>query len=333
MSTRFRRREFITLLGGAAAPTLLSPRLTRAQQTRPIEIGLLHIASPNAWTLPLARLRQTLNEAGFVEDRNVSIEHRWAEGRFDQIPALAADLVRRPVGIIFANGPPAVRAAKAQTTTIPIVFFVGEDPVKEGLVTSLNRPGGNVTGVTNFQNQLFGKQMGLLRDIVPKATMFAFLVNPNNPNAASDTELVRAAAQAVGLRLQVLTARDRSDLQAAFGAMVQQRVDGLLIGVDGFLLGRREEIAALAARHAIPTIHHRREYPASGGLMSYSGSLVDAWHQCGIYIARILKGERPAELPVQQGTKFEFVINLKTAKALGLTLPPSLVAIADEVIE
>jgi putative ABC transport system substrate-binding protein len=273
-----------------------------------------------------------LTETGYVEGRNVAIEYRWAEGQFDKMPMLAADLVRRRVSVIFANGPPSVLAAKAQTATIPIVFFVGEDPVKEGLVASLNRPGGNVTGVTNFQNQLFGKELGLLRDIAPKGAAFALLVNPNNPNAEPDTKDARAAADALGLELRVLTARIEGDLEPAFTAMVQQRLGGLLVGVDNFGT-TRERFAALAARHSVPAIYQNREDAVAGGLMSYGASRVDAWRQAGVYVGRILKGEKPADMPVQQAIKFEFVINLKTAKALRIDFPPGVLAIADEVIE
>jgi len=235
--------------------------------------------------------------------------------------------------VIFASGPPAVRAPKAQTASIPIVFVVGEDPVKEGLVESLNRPGDQVTGVTNFQNQLFGKQLGLLQEIMPKGVLLALLVNPNNPNAELDAKGAQAAARALRAELRVLTARTESDLERAFAAMVEQRVGGLVVGVDGLFFDRREQLFALAARYAIPAIYHRRDYPLAGGLMSYGANPVDSYHQAAIYVGRILKGEKPANLPVQQSTKFEFVINLRTSKALGLNIPAGVLAIADEVIE
>jgi ABC-type uncharacterized transport system substrate-binding protein len=328
MTGYFGRREVITLLGGAA----VWPIVARAQQPAMPVIGYLDIGSAEARRDQLGAFRRGLNEVGFIESRNVAIEYRWADAQFDRLPALIADLLRRQVAVIFAFGAPAVLAAKAHTATIPIVFFVGEDPVKEGFVASLNRPGGNVTGVTNLQNQLFGKQLGLLREIAPKATVFAFLINPNNPNAEPDSKDVRAAADALGLELRVLTARNEAELDSAFAAMAQQRVGGVIVGVDNFgvLL---EQFVTLAARYPIPAIYHRREYPVAGGLMSYGTSRIDAVRQAGLYVGRVLKGERPADLPVLQSTKFEFVINLKTARTLGLEFPPGVLAIADDVIE
>jgi putative tryptophan/tyrosine transport system substrate-binding protein len=324
-----KRREFITLLGGAAAAW---PLAARAQRPAMPVIGLLHIGAPGAWVAPLGAFREALSERGYVEGRNVALEYRWAQGQFDRVPALAAELVQRKVAVIFASGPPAVRAAKALTSSIPIVFFLGEDPVKEGLVASLNRPGGNITGLTNFQNQLFGKQLGVLRDIVPKATLFALLVNPDNPNAEPDTKDAQTATDALHLDLRVLSARTEDDLEPAFTAMRQQGVGGLLVGIDSFGT-RPERFASLAARHAIPAIYHLRDYPLAGGLVSYGASRVDSWRQAGAYVGRVLNGEKPGDLPVQQSAKFELVINLKTAKALGLAVPPGLLVAADEVIE
>jgi putative ABC transport system substrate-binding protein len=322
-----RRRDFIVGLGGAAA----WPAAAWAQQRAMPVVGILDIASPSVRTLPLMAFRRGLNETGYVEGRDVAIEYRGFENQWDRLPGLAADLVRRQVAVIFGIGPPVVRALKAQTATIPIVFFVGEDPVKEGLVASFNRPGGNVTGTTNFQNQLFGEQMGLLAQAVPKATVLAFLVNPDNPNAEPDTKDAQAAANALGRELRVLTARNDDELEMAFAAMAEQRVGGLLVGAA--FLERRQQLGTLAARHALPTMYQDRLWPEAGGLMSYGASVADAWHLCGVYIGRILKGEKPADLPVQQATKFEFIINLQAAKVMGIEIPANLLAVADEVIE
>jgi putative ABC transport system substrate-binding protein len=294
-------------------------------------IGLLHIGSPDLWKLPLAAFHKSLSENGYVDGRNVAIEYRWAKGQFDRLPEFAADLIRRHVAVIFASGPPAVRAARAQTATIPIVFFIGEDPIKEALFTSLNRPAGNVTGVTNFQNQLF-KQLGLLHDIVPTATSFALLINPSNPNAKPDAKAAQSAAEALRVELRVLTARTEDDVESAFAAMVEQQVGGALVGVDSFGT-TAERLVAVATRHAVPTIYNLRDYAAAGGLMSYGASRVDAWRQAGTYVGQILKGRKPRDLPVQQSTKFELVINLNAAKAIGLTIPPGVLAIADEAVE
>jgi putative ABC transport system substrate-binding protein len=323
-----KRREFITLLGGAAA----WPLAARAQQPAMPVIGYLDPWSAESHRSQLTEFRRGLNEVGFVESRNVVIEYRWADGRVDRLPAMTADLLRRQIAVIFAYGAPAVVAAKAHTTDIPIVFFVGEDPVKEGFVASLNRPGGNVTGVTNWQNQLYGKQLGLLREIAPKATAFAFLVNPNNPNADPDSKDATAAANGLGLVLQVLRARNGTEIESAFAAMTQQRVGGVIVGVDDFGV-TVEQFVTMAARYPVPAIYRGPEYPAAGGLMSYGASRIDSVRQAGGYVGRVLKGERPADLPVLQAAKFEFVINLKTAKAVGLEFPPGVLAIADEVIE
>jgi len=260
--------------------------------------------------------------------------NRWADGNLDRLPTLAADLVRHRVAAIFAIGQIAPRVAKAATATIPIVFQMGEDPVKEGIVENLIRPGGNITGFSNFSNVLFSKRLGLLRDIAPRAEAFAFLVNPNNPNAEPDTKEVQAAAAAAGRRLEVLTAGSERELETAFAAMVQKHVGGVIIGVDpGFFLTVRAQIAALEIRHAIPAIYNRREFPAAGGLMSYGIDPLVPYQQSGVYVGRILKGEKPSDLPVQLPTKFEFVINMKTAKMLSIDVPLGLSAAADELIE
>jgi putative ABC transport system substrate-binding protein len=328
-----KRREFITLLGRAvvATPTLW-PRTARAQQSMPV-IGFLGLGSPGGSAQRVSGFLKGLREIGYVEGQNVAIEYRWPEGQFDRLPALAVDLVRRQVAAILAIGPPAVRALKAQTTTIPIVFAMGEDPVKEGLVVSLNRPSGNVTGFSYFSNQLFAKRLQLLHEFVPAAAALALLVNPKNPNAEPDTRETQAAADALGRQLQVLTASTDRELETAFDAMVQRHIGGLIVGADPIFNDRPEKLPALAARNGVPVIFDWRGFSAAGGLMSYGTDTADAYRHCGNYVGRILKGEKPANLPVLQSTKFEFVINLKTAKALGIKLPPGLLAIVDEVIE
>jgi putative ABC transport system substrate-binding protein len=325
-----RRRDFIAGLGSAAA----WPLAARAQQRGAMPVvGFLGQGNAAQAQSRLDAVRQGLSEIGYVEGRNVAIGLRFAEGQFDRLPALAADLVRRQVAVIVAQGPPATRAAKAQSNTIPIVFGMGEDPVKESLVASLNQPGGNITGYTNFANQLLGKRMGLLREIVPNATKLALLVNPNNPNAEPDMNDAKASADALGRQLRGQRAKTQGDFEGAFTAMVQEQVGGLLVAVDALFEGNREQLAALALRHRIPAIFPQREYPDSGGLMSYDASTVEMYRQVGIYTGRILNGEKPSNLPVLQPTKFELVINLKTAKALGLTVPETLLATADEVIQ
>jgi putative ABC transport system substrate-binding protein len=325
-----RRRDFITLLSGTAAAW---PLAARGQELVMPLVGLLSIASSGADTSSTAGFRQGLREAGFVEGRNVAIEYRWGEGRIDRLPALAADLVNRRAAVIFINGPPAVRAVMAVTMTIPIVFSMGEDPVKEGVVTSLNRPGGNVTGFTTFTNQLFPKRIGLLSEAVPTTAVLGLLVNPNNPNADPDAADAQRAATALGRRLEVLTARTENDFETVFGTLRERHIGALCVGVDGLFRERREALVALAARHGIPTMYERREFPVSGGLMSYGIDHVDGWRQAGLYVGRVLKGAKPADLPVVQATKIEFVINLKTAKALTIDIPPGIWASADEVIE
>jgi putative tryptophan/tyrosine transport system substrate-binding protein len=325
------RRDFITLLGGAAAAW---PLAARAQQPGMPVIGFLSSRSPNESASAVAAFRQALAEVGYVEGQNVGIAFRWAEGQYDRLPALAADLARRPVAVIFATGgnPPAL-AAKAATATIPIVFITGSDPVEVGLVASLNRPGGNVTGVSLFTSLLVAKRLELLRELVPAAATIAFLVNPNNSNAEPDTRAAQTAASGFGQQLVVLRASAENDIDAAFASIVRQQANALLVNTDSFFLARRNQFAALARRHRIPTIHDLREYAAAGGLVSYGTNLADAYHLGGSYVGKILKGANPGDIPVEQPTKFDLVINLTTAKALGLTVPPTLLARADEVIE
>ena len=323
-----RRREFITLLSGATA----WPLAARGQQPAMPVIGFLSGASPGPFAHQVAAFRQGLAEGGYIEGQNVHIAFRWAEGQYDRLPALAADLVARRVTVISVFGPPAALAAKAATMTIPIVFDVGVDPVDIGLVASLNRPGGNLTGVTLLTASLGAKRVGLLRELIPKADLMAVLVNTTSEGMTQAKD-VQDAARDAGLRAIVLNAATDADIDAAFATLSRQRIGGLMVGADQFLDTRRDRIVALAARHSMPTIYHWREFVAAGGLLSYGVSIVDAYRQVGVYAGRILKGEKPADLPVLQPTKFELVINLKAANALGLTIPPGVLAIADEVIE
>jgi putative ABC transport system substrate-binding protein len=325
------RRKIISLLGGAAAAW---PLAARAQQSAMPVVGFLGTASPRPFAHLVAGFRRGLQETGFVEDRSVVIEYRWAEGQYDRVPALVADLVRRQVAVIVTvGGETSAAAAKAATETIPIVFNVGSDPVKIGLVASLARPGGNATGVNIFTIELVEKRLGLLLDLIPTASSIAILVNPDFVPAAANASEAEAAARAVGKQVVIYNARSEIEIGTAFAIMAQARPGALLVGADPFFNSRRGLIVALAGRHAIPAIYEWREFAEAGGLISYGTSLVEAYRQQGIYAGRILKGEKPADLPVVQLSKFELVINLNTAKALGLAIPPGVLALADEVIE
>jgi putative tryptophan/tyrosine transport system substrate-binding protein len=326
-----RRRELIALLGGAAAAW---PVAASGQQPAMPVIGFLHSASPDAFAIFVNAFREGLRQAGFIEGQNVRIEYRWAFGQYNQLSALANDLVSRQVNVIAATGGDiSAQAAKAATTTIPIVFSISGDPLKTGLVLSLRRPGANLTGWTNFGSQVTPKRLQLLHELLPTADHVAFLVNPNYPVTTSDLEEMKAAASAMGLRVAVLNASSENDLDDAFAALAREKSKALLVQNEPYFNNRRDQIVGLAARYAIPAIYHRRELVLAGGLLSYGSPLTDAYHQVGIYTGRILKGEKPADLPVQQPTKLELVINLRTAKALGLEIPPTLLARADEVIE
>jgi putative ABC transport system substrate-binding protein len=324
-----RRREFISVLGGAAA----SPLAAWAQQPAMPVIGFLSSAAPGPFKQFVEAFQRGLNEKGFIEGQNATIEYRWAEGRFERLPALAADLVQHNVAVITATGgPPSALAAKAATSTIPIVFNVASDPIKLGLVASLNHPGGNATGVNLFSVAVEPKKLELLHELVPKAQIIGVFVNPHNTNAETVIGEVERAARALQLQVNVVKVSAADEFDAAF-ASVRQAAGALLVAADPFFTAQREALVALAAQHSMPAIYEWREFATAGGLMSYGTNLSEAYHQVGVYTGRILKGEKPSDLPVVQPTKFEVVINIKTAKTLGLTVPPSLFALADEVIE
>jgi ABC-type uncharacterized transport system substrate-binding protein len=325
-----RRREFITLLGGAAAAWPLG---VKAQQPAIPVIGFLNSASPEAFASYVEAFLIGLKEVGFVEGQNLAVEYSWARGRYDQLPLLATELVERNVAVIAASGEPAVMAARTATSTVPLVFLIGGDPVRLGLVAGFNRPGGNATGVTILALMLDVKRLGLLREALARASTIAVLTNPNFPGSAARMGDVQQAARDIGQGLVIAAARNEAEIEKAFADFDRRRPDALLVAGDPFFNARRDLIVALASRYAIPAIYEWRDFVAAGGLMSYGTQLPDLYRQQGSYTGRILKGAKPADLPVLQPTKFEFVINLKTAKALGLILPPSILAIADEVIE
>jgi putative ABC transport system substrate-binding protein len=325
-----KRRNFIALAGGVAA---WLPLAVRAQQSAMPVIGFVNSGSPGPFTPNVAALRQGLEEAGYIEGQNVAIEYRWAEGQTDRLPVLAADLVRHRVAVIVAPDSASALAAKAASMTIPVVFLIGGDPVKLGLVATFNRPGGNITGVSVLFNTLVAKQLETLHETVPQADLIGFLVNPTNPNAESDTRDVQAAANGLGQKLVVVKGSTESDLETAFVILAQQRTSALVVSADPFFFSRRNKLVELAVRQTLPAIYPMRDFAAAGGLMSYGPSLADGYRLVGVYAGRILKGEKPRDLPVQQSTKVELIINLKTAKALGITVPLPLSGRADELIE
>jgi putative ABC transport system substrate-binding protein len=324
-----KRREFITLLSGAVA----WPVVARAQQPATPVVGFLSGLASTSSRQELTAFRQGLSETGFVDGKNVALEYRWAEGDYAQLPALAADLVSRHVSVIAMAGNVATRAAKKATATIPIVFHTGDDPIAVGLVLSLNKPSGNVTGVSAMAGELPTKRMELLHELVPTTAVVAVILNPSNANAKHDEATLNTAAGVIGLQLRILTARDENSLEAAFATVVQKQIGALIINTDASLLSRRDQIIALAARHKIPTMYSYREWALGGGLISYGAIRTDTYRQAGIYVGKILMGAQPKDLPVVLPAKFELVINLKTAKALGLAVPPTLITRADEVIE
>jgi len=330
MTAKMKRREFITLLGGGAVAW---PLAARAQQSAMPVIGFVYTGQTSSEASPfVAAFRQGLRDAGFIEGQNVAVEYRWPGGQYERLPGLAAELVQRQVAVIVGNTPPAI-AAKTASSAIPIVFFTGADPVKLGLVASFNRPGGNATGVSFWSAALEAKRLGLLHELLPQATVIAALVDPNFLTAANQLNDLQDAARSLGKELHVLQASTESDLDSRFATLARQRPDALIVAAAPFFTARRKELVALAERYRIAAIYSWREFPAAGGLMSYGASFTDAFRQAGVYTGRILKGEKPADLPVLQPTKYELIINTKTAKALGLQIPDKLLALADEVIE
>jgi putative tryptophan/tyrosine transport system substrate-binding protein len=328
-----RRREFISLLGGAAASSVSWPLAARAQQPAMPVVGFLHSATAAPFVRHVAAFRNGMGENGYVEGRNATIEYRWAEGQYDRLPALAADLVARQVAVLVALGPAASLIAKAATPTIPVVFSTGDDPVKVGLVTNLSRPEGNVTGIHIFTGELEPKRLGLLSQMVPQARLLGLLVNSGSPQLETLVKDARAAAAAIGRQILVVTASSEHEFEAAFATVAQGGAGALLVANDIFFNSMRDVLVALAARYKVPAIYEFREFAAAGGLMSYGTSLPDVYRQAGVYAGKILKGSKPADLPVFRLSRFEFVINLNTAKALGIDLPPGLSAMADEIIE
>jgi putative ABC transport system substrate-binding protein len=325
-----KRRDLIAFVGSSMAAL---PFVAWAQQPSMPVIGFLSSASSEGYAHLAAAFRQGLGAAGFVDGRNVTIEYRWADDRRDRLPALADDLVRRSVAVMVASGNPAAPVAKAASSTIPVVFAIGNDPVELGLVASINRPGGNLTGVTYFGGQLESKRLALLRELVPNPAAIAFLVNPKNPNAGSNTKEIETAGRAIGQRIEIINAASAGDFEAAFASMVERKVAALIFSGDPLFTSARDQLVALAAKHGLPAIYQWREFVTAGGLISYGTSQTTSYYQAGLYAGRILKGAKPADLPVQQPTKFELVINLKAARSLGLTVPSTLLATADEVIE